>query len=130
MVAGTEGGGLGPSACGLVPEEVVAGGVDDRGPPSALDCQVVAVCVVVDHHCGDRFGLGLTGLRIGGQDLVAGCEAGDGHGYPAGQQDLGAGGERRPARGDAGISGILPGVGGGVFCCFFCGFFCGKPILD
>ena len=56
---------------GRVPEQVVAGGVDDLGAVTGLDLQVVQVGVVMDQDSGGRLGLVLAGLGIGRLDLVA-----------------------------------------------------------
>jgi hypothetical protein len=90
-VAEPEFSGFDPAPGGRVPEQVAGGGVDHRtavmpGP----DGDVVAVGVVVDEDGGDRLGLGFAGAGVGSEDLVAGFEAGDGDGYPAGEQDFGA----------------------------------------
>ena len=90
-------GGPGPSLCCLIEEQMVAGGVNYRGLVADLDGEVIQVGVVVDHDCGDGFGLGFSGLGVGGQDLVARRQAGDGDGGAGGEQDLGTGGKALPA---------------------------------
>ena len=92
------------------------GGVDDRCLAAVFHCQVVAVTVVVDEDRGDRLGLGLPGSGVGGEDLVAGPEAGDGDGGAGGEENPGAGGEGLPA---AGPGRVLPDSG--VFGCVFWG---------
>jgi hypothetical protein len=48
----------------MVPEQVVAGGLDDRGATAGADLEVVQVGVVVDQDRGDRLGLGRAGLTL------------------------------------------------------------------
>ncbi len=75
-----------------------------------LTVRVVAVGVVVDQDRRDRLGSSLAGLHVGGEDLVAGFEAGDGHGEPAGEKHLGARGKAHPAASRRGVGQA------GVFC--------------
>src|SRR5690348_12232943 len=60
-----------------VPEQVAGGGVDDLGASLCLDGEVVEVGVVVDQDGGDGLRAGLCGLRVSGEDLVAGLELAD-----------------------------------------------------
>ena len=65
---------------------------------------------MVDEDSGDRLGPSFAGAGVGGKDLLARFQAGDGDGSPAGKQHFGAWGEAHPAAGRSGVSDC------GVFC--------------
>jgi hypothetical protein len=66
--------------------------------PAGLDPQIVQVRVVTDQDRGDRLGLILPGLGVGGQDLLARAQGRDRHRLPRRQQDQRPRRERLPAR--------------------------------
>jgi hypothetical protein len=103
-----EGGGLDPAVVPGVEEQVIAGGVDDRGPVRGGDAQVIQVSVMADQDSGDRLGAGLAGRGVRGQDLVALAELADRHQVTGGSQDPGRRGEAFPA-GPAGRAGVVLG---------------------
>ncbi len=61
----------------------------DQTALRVIDIRSQVHSLVVDLDGGDRFRAGLAGGGVGGLDLVAGLEAGDGGGLPAGEQDPG-----------------------------------------
>lgn len=116
LVAVPEGACLDPAVAGEVEEQVPAGGVDHRSAVPGPDFQVVEVGVVVDQDGGDGLGPCLPGLRIRGQDLVAGSEQADRDRSSASQEDFRAGGEGFAAAGRGCINQIVA-------------VFCGKSAL-
>lgn len=116
LVAAVQLVGLDPAVAGEVEEQVAAGGVDDRGLVLGPDFQVVPVGVMVDQDGGDGLGPCLPGLRIRGQDLVAGSEQADRDRSSASQEDFRAGGEGFAAAGRGCINQIVA-------------VFCGKSAL-
>src|SRR5437763_111800 len=72
---------------------MVADGVDDSRGTAGTYPQVVQVGVVVDQDGGDRFGLVLTCLGVGGEDLFALGQLADRDQRAGCGQDLGRGGE-------------------------------------
>jgi hypothetical protein len=113
-IAGGQGVGVCPAAGGLVPEPVMAGGLDDRGPAVDLDRQVIQVVVVLEDDGLDGLGLRLARFRIRGEHFVAGFQLADQDRGPGGEQDLRG---RREAVITARVDRVpVGGVGAGVFC--------------
>jgi hypothetical protein len=87
---------------------VAGGGVNDGCTRACPDGQVVQVVVVVHREGGDGLGLGLARLDVGGQDLVARLEVGDGDRCAEASSTLGGGAERFPIV--AGETSFAPGA--------------------
>jgi len=95
-------GGLDPPVAGLIPEQVAAGGADDRGAVRCPDLQVIQVGVVVDEHGGDGLAGGLAGLDVGGEDFLPLVQLADRDQGAGCGEDPGAGGEGHAAAGGGG----------------------------
>ena len=90
---------LDPPAGNRVPEQVAAGGVDNRDLAMIAGLEVIQVGVVVDQDRSNGLGRGPSGLCVGRQDLLAGLELADRDSGTGGEQNLGARGEAHPAAG-------------------------------